>query len=210
MGPRRRFTSRQRASSTLATTWSYLANTGDRRLAASYIWPSCAHLRHQTTAPLTNFVYGGMFYNADSGLYLTKYRAYDPAAGRWLSRDPIGEASDPVANLYAYVSGNPISTTDVFGLLAFTIPQLPRRSPTPCPDDGSGTGIPSPPDPNIRQAQAPQDRQYRTWRYTHDANRRLTATIDPTGKQTLFGYDREGAQAQQESGPLTLHTSRGK
>jgi YD repeat-containing protein len=33
MGPRRRFTSRQLASSTLATTWSYLANTGDRRLA---------------------------------------------------------------------------------------------------------------------------------------------------------------------------------
>ena len=35
-----------------------------------------------------------MFYNADSGLYLTQYRAYDPVAGRWLSRDPIGEMDD--------------------------------------------------------------------------------------------------------------------
>jgi RHS repeat-associated protein len=32
-----------------------------------------------------------MFFNADSGLYLTQYRAYDPVPGRWLSRDPIGE-----------------------------------------------------------------------------------------------------------------------
>lgn len=45
----------------------------------------------QATAPVTDFVYGGMFYNADSGLYLTKYRAYDSVAGRWLSRDPLGE-----------------------------------------------------------------------------------------------------------------------
>jgi RHS repeat-associated protein len=86
----------------------------------------------QATAPLTDFVYGGMFYNADSGLYLTLYRAYDPVAGRWLSRDPIGEPSDPLANLYAYVRGNPISTTDVSGLSGFTIPQLPRPSSTSC------------------------------------------------------------------------------
>ncbi len=33
-----------------------------------------------------------MFYNSDSGLYLTKYRAYDSMAGRRLSRDPIGES----------------------------------------------------------------------------------------------------------------------
>jgi RHS repeat-associated protein len=48
----------------------------------------------QGTAPLTDFNYAGMFYNADSGLYLTQYRAYDPVAARWLSRDPIGEVSD--------------------------------------------------------------------------------------------------------------------
>jgi len=69
----------------------------------------------QGTAPLTDFVYGGMFYNADSGLYLTRYRAYDPTAGRWLSRDPVGEPSDPAANLYAYVAGNPISFVDPDG-----------------------------------------------------------------------------------------------
>jgi RHS repeat-associated protein len=57
----------------------------------------------QETAPITDFVYGGMVYNADSGLYLTNYRAFDPIAGRWLSGDPLGESIDPLANLYTYV-----------------------------------------------------------------------------------------------------------
>jgi RHS repeat-associated protein len=70
----------------------------------------------QTTAPLTDFGYAGMFANADSGLNLTKYRAYDPMAGRWLTRDPIGESTDHAANLYAYALGQPISTIDMLGL----------------------------------------------------------------------------------------------
>jgi hypothetical protein len=35
----------------------------------------------QVTAPFTDFGYAGMFANADSGLYLTLFRAYDPVAG---------------------------------------------------------------------------------------------------------------------------------
>jgi RHS repeat-associated protein len=69
----------------------------------------------QSTAPVTDFVYGGMFYNADSGLYLTRYRAYDPVAGRWLSRDRAGEKTDPTGNLYAYVGGNPLGQVDPLG-----------------------------------------------------------------------------------------------
>ena len=59
----------------------------------------------QTTAPFTDFGYAGMFFNTDSELYLTKYRVYDPVSGRWSSRDPSGEGSDPTANLYTYVGG---------------------------------------------------------------------------------------------------------
>src|SRR5258707_7848334 len=70
----------------------------------------------QATAPLTDFGYAGMFYNADSGLYLTQYRAYDPSIGRWLSRDPLGEGSDPTANLYSYVESNPLLYVDPSGL----------------------------------------------------------------------------------------------
>jgi RHS repeat-associated protein len=35
--------------------------------------------------------YAGMYMHQPSGLYLTKYRAFDPNTGRWLSRDPIAE-----------------------------------------------------------------------------------------------------------------------
>jgi RHS repeat-associated protein len=69
----------------------------------------------QGGASLTDFGFAGMFYHADSGLYLTKFRAYDPVAGRWLSRDPMAEMSDPAGNLYPYVGGNPISYTDPTG-----------------------------------------------------------------------------------------------
>jgi RHS repeat-associated protein len=60
------------------------------------------------------FGYAGMQYHMPSGLYLTKYRAYDPKDGRWLSRDPIGEAGG--LNLYGYVGGNPVAYTDPLGL----------------------------------------------------------------------------------------------
>ena len=70
----------------------------------------------QTTTPVTDFNYAGIFFNADSGLDLTQYRAYDPVAGRWLSRDPIGEESNPVGNLYSYVNNDALNNTDPLGL----------------------------------------------------------------------------------------------
>jgi RHS repeat-associated protein len=55
-----------------------------------------------------------MQYHAQSGLYLTKYRFYDPQTGRWLSRDPIGEEGG--FNLYGYVVGDPVNWIDPEGL----------------------------------------------------------------------------------------------
>ena len=65
----------------------------------------------QSTAPLTDFGYAGMLYNTDSGLYLTQYRVYDPANGRWLSRDPIGEVSRLVGTTIPVLRGNPLGVT---------------------------------------------------------------------------------------------------
>ncbi|PZA14256.1 hypothetical protein DNK49_22830, partial [Azoarcus communis] len=58
--------------------------------------------------------YAGMHHHVSSGLWLTRYRAYDSQTARWLSRDPIEEEGG--VNLYAYVGGNPVSYTDPLGL----------------------------------------------------------------------------------------------
>lgn len=52
-----------------------------------------------------------------SGLALAPYRAYDPAMGRWISRDPIGENGD--LNLYRYVYNRPDQLIDPRGDIAF-------------------------------------------------------------------------------------------
>ena len=62
----------------------------------------------------SDFGFTSFYVHAASGLQLANYRAYDAGAGRWLSRDPIGENSG--ANLYGYVGSDPIDRIDPFGL----------------------------------------------------------------------------------------------
>jgi len=71
----------------------------------------------QTGTNLDEFRYAGMFYLPEAELYFTRYRAYDPSTGRWLSRDPIAEAGG--INLYGYVEGNPVNWVDPLGLAVF-------------------------------------------------------------------------------------------
>lgn len=71
----------------------------------------------------SDFGYAGMLRDPTTSLYLTKYREYDPAVGRWLSRDPIGERGGE--NLYGYVSNSPLTFYDPYGLWAWGDP-LPQ------------------------------------------------------------------------------------
>lgn len=48
------------------------------------------------------------------GLYYYGYRFYDPATGRWLSRDPIGERGG--INNYSMVENDPVANIDFLGL----------------------------------------------------------------------------------------------
>lgn len=64
----------------------------------------------------TEWGFTGHFHNEDSGLILTKYRAYSPDLGRWLSPDPLGEGVNAIGNLYNYVGNDPINAWDLLGL----------------------------------------------------------------------------------------------
>ncbi len=57
--------------------------------------------------------YAGYYVQGRSALNLTRTRAYSASFGRFMSRDPIGEAGG--TNLYDYVENNPVSLTDPSG-----------------------------------------------------------------------------------------------
>ncbi len=60
---------------------------------------------------LTNpFLYTGQIWDPESGLYYDRARYYEPAAGRFISKDPLF-----AVNPYAYVQGDPTNATDPTG-----------------------------------------------------------------------------------------------
>jgi RHS repeat-associated protein len=64
--------------------------------------------------PLTPYTYTSREWQPEAGLYFNRARFYDPDAGRFISRDPIG--TNGGTNLYAYVSNNPLTSSDPLGL----------------------------------------------------------------------------------------------
>ena len=70
----------------------------------------------QGTTP-NNYLYRGEQYDPDLGLYYLRARYYNPATGRFLSRDPLdGQAKDPASlHKYLYAGGNPINASDPTG-----------------------------------------------------------------------------------------------
>lgn len=57
--------------------------------------------------------------DVETGLYYYGFRHYDPVAGRWPSRDPIGEQGG--VNLYGFVGNHGVASIDVNGLWDSTI-----------------------------------------------------------------------------------------
>ncbi|MCF7855310.1 MAG: hypothetical protein K9N51_10975, partial [Candidatus Pacebacteria bacterium] len=60
------------------------------------------------------FLFHGREYSWTTGLYNFRARWYDPATGRWLSKDPIGISGG--LNQYVFCGNNPVNCRDPFGL----------------------------------------------------------------------------------------------
>ena len=61
------------------------------------------------------FGFAGGLYDRDTGLVRFGYRDYDPDAGRWTAKDPIGFAGGD-SDLYGYCLNDPINLVDPWGL----------------------------------------------------------------------------------------------
>jgi RHS repeat-associated protein len=88
---------------------------GDGNIRARYDYDPYGNRTKQPVGDLdADFGFTGHYTHEASGLILAPYRGYDPAIGRWLSRDPIQEEGG--INLYGYVGNGPLDRIDTLGL----------------------------------------------------------------------------------------------
>jgi RHS repeat-associated protein len=66
------------------------------------------------SANFGRFQYTGQSWLAEAGLYYYRARWYNPRLGRFMQADPIGYGDG--MNMYAYVGGDPVNSTDSTGL----------------------------------------------------------------------------------------------
>lgn len=62
----------------------------------------------------------------ETGLIFFGRRYYDPESGRFITKDPLGDRDGP--NLYAYVSNNPLTSFDLWGLFGMSACYSPYKS----------------------------------------------------------------------------------
>jgi RHS repeat-associated protein len=80
----------------------------------SYTYKSFGEIYSQAGSLVQPFTFTGREYDSESGLYFYRARYYDPRAGRFVTKDPIGFLGGDV-NLYRYVQNNPINWVDPEG-----------------------------------------------------------------------------------------------
>ncbi len=91
-------------------------NTG--AISDTYIYDGYGNDAGATGSSSTPYRYGGQRLDADTGLYQLRARSYDPAAGRFISRDPFGgRPTTPVSqHRYLYANSDPVNNSDPTGL----------------------------------------------------------------------------------------------
>ncbi len=88
-----------------------------QNLVASYRYDEFGVLKVKTGSLNQPFMFSTKQYDESTGLSYYGYRFYNPAIGRWMTRDPLGELGG--INLYGFVGNSPINLVDPYGLLGW-------------------------------------------------------------------------------------------
>jgi RHS repeat-associated protein len=80
----------------------------------------------------------GLMQEPGTGLYYARFRYYDSATARFLSRDPLFSPAPREIDPYQYARGNPLENVDASGLLTATVPAVPNGLPNLVWDAESG------------------------------------------------------------------------
>ena len=86
------------------------------RVVQSYDYSSFGIPKHLGDHVKQPYTYTGREWDSETGLYFYRARYYDPVAGRFIAKDPIGFAGGDV-NLYAMTRNNPVNLVDPSGKL---------------------------------------------------------------------------------------------
>jgi RHS repeat-associated protein len=83
----------------------------------TYSYDAFGNLLNSTGTTPNNYLYRGEQYDPALNLYYLRARYYNPATGRFLSRDPLGGKSNDPQSLhkYLYAGGDPINRIDPMG-----------------------------------------------------------------------------------------------
>ncbi|MDN5942202.1 MAG: hypothetical protein L0H94_10000, partial [Nitrospira sp.] len=81
--------------------------------AKSYSYDAHGNIVDQTGTVDQPYTYTGREFDSESGLYYLRARSFDPIAGRFFQKDPIGLRGG--LNLYRYAFDNPVRFTDPRG-----------------------------------------------------------------------------------------------
>ena len=93
----------------------------DSSVVASYRYDAFGRTIHKegSMSSLFRFGFSTKLFDSESDLVYYGYRFLNASCGRWLTRDPLGEAGG--FHLYAFLSNNSLSSVDYLGLSCYLI-----------------------------------------------------------------------------------------
>ena len=103
----------------MTTAATYASDNAPHDSAAtdSYEYDAFGNALQTSGSTPNNYLYRGEQFDPDLGLYYLRARYYNPATGRFLSRDPIDHSiTDPnQLHKYLYANGDPVNAIDPSG-----------------------------------------------------------------------------------------------